>query len=398
MLTLDKVYRASHLLKEVARRTDMIESCGLVKDCDLRLKAENLQITGSFKVRGAFFKIASLDPDDREIVACSAGNHSQGVSLAAGKLGRRAVIFMPSIAPISKVEATKKLGAEVHLVDGIYDDACAAADAYCRETGGIFVHPFDDEDVIAGQGSVALEILEQFPEVDTVLVPVGGGGLLAGVAFTMKQLNPKCRVYGVQSEGAPGMLRAFTEKSGVTLERVSTFADGIAVMTPGNLTRELCCRYADGMVTVSDDEIAAAILALMEKQKLVAEGAGAAGVAAVLAGKLDLAGRKVCTVVSGGNIDVNILSRVINRGLLSSGRMGALKIAMLDKPGQLREVSAIIADCGANVIQVRHDPGGEHADMIGCFLHIKMETRDFSQLDEIRRRLNEAGYEVSTAL
>lgn len=395
MLTLDKVYRASQLLKGVARRTDMIESYGLTDDCQLRLKAENLQLTGSFKLRGAYFKIASLPQDDREIVACSAGNHSQGVSLAAGKLHRKAVIFMPSIAPISKVEATKKLGAEVHLVDGVYDDAYLAANAYCKEHNSIFVHPFDDEDVIAGQGSVALEILEQFPQVDTVIVPVGGGGLLSGVAFTMKQLKPECKIYGVQAEGAPGMYKAFAEKRGVSLEKVSTFADGIAVKTPGTLTRELCCRYADGIVTVSDDEIATAILTLMEKQKLVSEGAGAAGVAAVLARKLDLTGRNVCAIISGGNIDVNILSRVINRGLLSSGRVAMLKIAMLDKPGQLRDVSAIIADHGANVIQVRHDPGGEHADIIGCFLHIKMETRDREQLMQIRNALTHAGYDLS---
>ncbi len=394
MLTLDKVYRASHLLKSVARYTDMIESNGLVENCDFRLKAENLQLTGSFKLRGAFFKIASLPQDGREIVACSAGNHSQGVSLAAGKLNRKAVIFMPSIAPLSKVEATKKLGAEVHLVDGVYDDAYLAAESYCLEHDSIFVHPFDDEDVIAGQGSTALEILEQYPDVDTVLVPVGGGGLLSGVAFTLKQLKPDCKVYGVQAEGAPGMCRAFAEKQGVTLEKVSTFADGIAVKTPGQVTRELCCKYADGIVTVSDDEIATAILTLMEKQKLVAEGAGAAGVAAVLAKKLDLSGRKVCAVVSGGNIDVNILSRVINRGLLSSGRVAELKISMLDKPGQLKEVSAIIADCGANVIQVRHDPGGEHADIIGCFLHIKMETRNREQFMQIREALTFAGYHL----
>lgn len=394
MLTLDKVYKASHLLKSVARYTDMIESNGLTDDCQLRLKAENLQLTGSFKLRGAFFKIASLPSDGREIVACSAGNHSQGVSLAAGKLHRKAVIFMPSIAPISKVEATKKLGAEVHLVDGVYDDAYLAAEKYCREHDSIFVHPFDDEDVIAGQGSIALEILEQYPEVDTVLVPVGGGGLVSGVAFTLKQFKPGCKVYGVQAEGAPGMCKAFAEKQKVTLPKVSTFADGIAVKTPGTLTRELCCKYVDGIVTVSDDEIATAILTLMEKQKLVAEGAGAVGVAAVLAKKLDLAGKNVCAVVSGGNIDVNILSRVINRGLLSSGRVAELKIAMLDKPGQLREVSAIIADCGANVIQVRHDPGGEHADIIGCFLYIKMATRDFGQLKQIRKAIAEAGYQL----
>ena len=396
MLTLDKVYRAAHLLSKVARKTDMIGAGNLRSDCDLRLKAENLQLTGSFKLRGAFFKIASLPEEtkEREIVACSAGNHSQGVAYAAAKLKRKAVIFMPGTAPISKVEATRKLGAEIHLIDGVYDDASNAAEEYCRRTQGIFVHPFDDEDVIAGQGTIALEILEQFPEVDTLFLPVGGGGLLAGTAFTMKQLKPECKVYGVQAEGAPGMHKAFINKSSVTLERVSTFADGIAVKHPGELTRQLCCQYADGILTVSDDEIASAILALLDKQKLVAEGAGAAGTGAILADKLPLAGRHVCAVISGGNIDVNILSRVINRGLLSSGRRAELKIAMLDKPGQLHEVSGIIARCGANVIQVRHDPGGEHADIIGCFLHVKMETRSAEQLEEIKSKLTRAGYKL----
>ena len=396
MLTIDNVYRARNALKDVARKTDIIFAPKLCPGADLYLKTENLQITGSFKVRGAYYKMSRLSKEEkaRGVVACSAGNHAQGVALAAKQNGIKAVICLPDGAPISKVEATKSYGAEVCLVKGVYDDAYQKALQLRDEMGYTFLHPFDDEDVIAGQGSIALEILEQYPDVDTVLVPVGGGGLLSGVAFTLKQLKPDCKVYGVQAEGAPGMSRAFAEKHGVTLEKVSTFADGIAVKTPGELTRELCCQYADGIVTVSDDEIATAILTLMEKQKLVSEGAGAAGVAAVLAKKLDLTGRKVCAVVSGGNIDVNILSRVINRGLLSSGRVAELKIAMLDKPGQLREVSAIIAGCGANVIQVRHDPGGEHADIIGCFLHIKMETRNREQLMQIRRTLVSAGYEL----
>ena len=396
MLTLDKVYHAARVLSGVAKKTDMVDSNGLLNEGELKLKAENLQFTGSFKLRGAYFKIAMLPPETqgREVVACSAGNHSQGVARAAGQLGRKAVIFMPGIAPISKVEATRKLGAEVHLVDGVYDDACAAAEEYCRKSDGIFVHPFDDEDIIAGQGTIALEILEQYPDVDTLFVPVGGGGLLAGTAFTMKQLKPECRVFGVQSSGAPGMVKAFAGNAPVTLDHVSTFADGIAVKRPGELTRQLCCKWADGIFTVSDDEIASAILALMEKQKLVAEGAGAAGVGAVLARKTDLTGKKVCAVVSGGNIDVNILSRVINRGLLSSGRRAELKIAMLDKPGQLHEVSGIIARCGANVVQVRHDPGGEHADIIGCYLHIKMETGNAAQVEEIKKELTAAGYKL----
>ena len=396
MLSLDKVYQAAHCLKSVARKTDMIAAPGLCGGgMDFQLKAENLQTTGSFKLRGAFFKIASL-PDSAKgpIVACSAGNHAQGVALAAGRLNRKAIIFIPSIAPIAKIEATRALGAEVRIIDGVYDDAHNAAAEYCRNNEHVFVHPFEDEDVIAGQGTIALEILEQYEKVDTVLVPVGGGGLLSGIAFTIKKLRPDCKVYGVQAEGADGMVQAFAENSDITLDKVATFADGIAVKSPGHLTRTLCQQYADGILTVNDDQIATAILLLMEKQKLVAEGAGAAAVAAVLSGKIPGDPKHVCAVVSGGNIDVNILSRVINRGLVATGRLSELKIEMLDRPGQLKEVSAIIADCGANVTQVRHNLGGEHTDIIGCYLHIRMETRNREQYLKICEAITAAGYRI----
>ena len=394
MLTLDKVYKASHLLKSVARYTDMIESNGLTDDCQLRLKAENLQLTGSFKLRGAFFKIANLPPDDREIVACSAGNHSQGVSLAAGKLHRKAVIFMPSIAPISKVEATRKLGAEVHLVDGVYDDAYLAAEKYCKEHDSIFVHPFDDEDVIAGQGSIALEILEQYPEVDTVLVPVGGGGLVSGVAFTLKQLKPDCKVFGVQAEGAASMFKSIKDGKRGRLATVSTFADGIAVKEPGENTFELCSKYVDDIVTVSEDETSSAILAMIEQHKLIAEGAGAVAVAAVMFNKLPIKGKKVVCVVSGGNIDVTILSRVIERGLLTSGRTCNLCIELMDKPGQLQKVSTIIASLGANVISVHHERASETKDINGCFLRLVLETKNYEHISLITEKLEEAGFNI----
>lgn len=397
MLTLDRIYQAAHTLKGTVRRTDTILCNNLTPDCTLYLKTENLQNTGSFKVRGAAFKMAMLSEAEKAkgVIACSAGNHAQGVALAAQKTGIQATIFIPSIAPLSKIEATKRMGAEVRLIDGVYDDAYEAAVAWQQAQGGIFIHPFDEEDVIAGQGTIGLELLEQIDGLEAVVVPVGGGGLISGVAFAIKMLHPACKVYGVQAAGAGSMASAMKEQRLSSLEKVSTFADGIAVKSPGATTYDLCRHYVDEIVTVTDDEIATAILTLMEKQKLVAEGAGAAGVAAVMFNKLPIEGKKVCAIVSGGNIDVNILSRVIHRGLLTTGRRSELTIQMLDKPGQLKEVSAIIAGLGANVTKVIHDPGGENTDIAGCTLHISMETKHKEHFREITQAIRSAGYCVS---
>ncbi len=397
MLTLDRIYQAGHALKDIVRKTDLILASNIASGCELYLKAENLQITGSFKVRGAYFKMTTLAEEERAngVIACSAGNHAQGVALSAQRAGIKATIFIPSVAPLSKIEATKRLGAEIRLIDGVYDDAYEAAIAFQKENGCVFIHPFDDVDVIAGQGTIGLEILEQMSGVDAVIVPIGGGGLISGVAFAIKKLNPGCKIYGVQAAGADSMYSSFKDKKRGFSESVSTFADGIAVKTPGELTYELCNEYVDGIVTVTDDEIATAILTLMEQQKLVAEGAGAVAVTAAMFGKLPVEGKRVCAIVSGGNIDVNILSRVINRGLLTTGRLSELKIKMLDKPGQLNEVSAIIADMGANVIKVLHNPGGENTDIIGCFLHISMETKNKEHLLDIKRAIQNAGYTIA---
>ncbi|MBR3347437.1 MAG: threonine ammonia-lyase, partial [Solobacterium sp.] len=305
MITLDRVYQAAYALKEVARRTDLILAEKLSEDGNLYLKTENLQRTGSFKVRGAYFKISQLTEEEKKkgIVACSAGNHAQGVALAASRMGIRAVVCMPDSAPIMKIESTKKLGAEVCLVKGTYDDAHDKAVELQQETGMTFIHPYDDEDVIAGQGTIGLEILEQLDDVDAVIVPVGGGGLLAGVAFVVKTLRPQCKVYGVQAAGAPSMFNSFKDHKREVLDYVSTFADGIAVKNPGEMTYEIIEKYVDDIVTVSEDETAAAILALIEKQKLIAEGAGAVPVAAALFGKLPIEGKKTVCLVSGGNID-----------------------------------------------------------------------------------------------
>lgn len=396
MLTLDMVYQAAHTSKNTVRKTDLIPATGLDSDCRLYLKAENLQLTGSFKLRGAYYKISSLSKEEKEkgVVACSAGNHAQGVALAAQRSGIKATIFLPSVAPISKVEATKKYGAETKIIDGIYDDAYEAAVEYQKETGAVFIHPFEDEQVIAGQGTIGLELIDQLQDMDAVVVPIGGGGLISGISFVIKKLNPKCKVYGVQAEGASSMCRSMHENSKCSVSCVSTFADGIAVKSPGQMTYDFCKENVDDVVTVSDDEIATAILALMEKEKLVAEGAGAVAVAAIMFGKLPVKNKKVCAIVSGGNIDVNILSRVINRGLLMSGRLSDLNIELLDKPGQLREVAAIIADTGANVTKVSHNQGGENTDIRGCYLRVSMETRNKEHLDEIKDAFRKAGYKL----
>ena len=328
MLTLDKIYHASYVLKDVARKTDVLYAPKINPDANVYLKTENLQNTGSFKLRGAYYKISSLSDEEKAhgVIACSAGNHAQGVAFAATKNKISSVICLPDGAPISKVEATKGYGAQVVLVPGVYDDAYNKALELQKEKGYTFIHPFDDEDVIAGQGTIGLEILSQLPQTDAVVVPVGGGGLISGIAFAIKSLNPKIKVYGVQAEGAASMVESLKEEEIVQLERVNTIADGIKVKEPGNHTFDLCKKYVDEIVTVSDDEVAGAILSLIENQKLITEGAGAVSVAAVMFNKLPVKGKNVVCVLSGGNIDVTILSKVIERGLLKSGRSDTLVI------------------------------------------------------------------------
>ena len=396
MLTLDSVYKASHVLKEVIRRTDLIKAPKINPDAEVYLKPENLQVTGSFKVRGAYYRISQLTEAEREkgVIACSAGNHAQGVALAATKAGIKSLICLPDGAPISKVEATKGYGADVCLVPGVYDDAYNKALQLRDEKGYTFIHPFDDENVIAGQGTIGLEILDDLPEADAVVVPIGGGGLVSGVAFAIKQLNPKIKVYGVQAAGAPSMFNSIHDNKIERLDSVATLADGIAVKEPGKNTFELCRKYVDEIVTVSEDEISGAILALIEQQKMIAEGAGAVSVAAVMFNKVPVKGKKVVCVVSGGNIDVTILNRVIRRGLVKSGRSGMLNIELLDKPGQLLGVSEIIAKHGGNVTTVRHERADENPDINGCFLRIQLETRNSEHLEEIKQALIAAGYKL----
>ena len=398
MVTLDRIYHASYVLKNAVRPTDIIKcSDDVVPNVKVYLKTENLQVTGSFKVRGAYYKISQLTEEEKSkgVIACSAGNHAQGVARAATKMGIKSLICIPDAAPISKIEATKRLGAEVCLVKGTYDDAYAKAVELQKESGATFIHPFDDDLVIAGQGTIGLEIINEKPDIDAVIVPVGGGGLVAGVAFAIKSLNPNIKVYGVQAEGAPSMVNSVKHGQIETLDSVHTFQDGIAVKTPGTITYDIASRYVDDFITVTDDECAAAILKLIERQKLVTEGAGANAFAAVMFNKIpDLEGKKVCCLLSGGNIDVTILSRVINRGLQMSGRLVDLTIELIDKPGQLQEVSEIIANMGGNVVSVAHDRADLSSDINACYLRISMETRNQSHADAIRNAFNERGYRI----
>ena len=396
MLTIDNVYKANQVLKKVARKTDIIYAPKLCPGCDLYLKTENLQITGSFKVRGAYYKMSKLTAEEkaRGVIACSAGNHAQGVALAAKENGIKAVICLPDGAPISKVAATTSYGAAVCLVEGVYDDAYKRALQLRDEKGYTFIHPFNDEDVIAGQGTIGLELLEDLPDMDAVLVPVGGGGLISGIAYTLKTLNPHVKVYGVQATGAPSMKNSLEHGEVEELSSVATIADGIAVRKPGDLTYDFCNKYVDEIVTVTDDEISAALLALMERHKLVTEGAGAVAVAAAMFHNVDIEGKKAVCVLSGGNIDVTILSRVIKRGLLMSGRSCQLVIELMDKPGQLKHVSRIIADLGGNVTGVLHERSSEGSDVNGCYLRIELETRNHEHIAQIKQALVDFGFKL----
>lgn len=399
-LTLNEIYRASHVLKSIIRRTDLIAAPTIRKDCDIYIKPENLQVTGSFKVRGASYMISQLSEAEKQrgVIACSAGNHAQGVALAAARSGIKSVICLPEGAPISKVEATRSYGAEICLVPGVYDDAYRRALELKEERGLTFVHPFDDPLVIAGQGTIALEILDDMPNVDCIIVPVGGGGLISGVAYAAKQLNPNIKIYGVQAEEAPNMVNSLRDGRIERLDSVSTIADGIAVKEPGTHTFDYCQRYVDQIVTVSEDEICAAILLLLEKHKLISEGAGAVSVAAAMFGHVPVEGKHTVCLVSGGNIDVNFLSRIISRGLMKSGRQYTLVLELPDKPGQLLEVVQVISGTGANIISSLHERTASVANVNSCYLRISMETRNQEHIDEIRNALREKGFKIVDSL
>jgi threonine dehydratase len=393
-LRLDNFYKARYVLNKVIRKTELIHTPRINPDCDVYLKPECLQKTGSFKIRGAYYKISQLTDEEKKkgVIACSAGNHAQGVALGATAMGIKSLICLPEGAPISKVEATRRLGAEVCLVPGVYDDAYQKALQLRDQYGYTFIHPFNDENVIAGQGTIGLELMEQLPDADAVVVPVGGGGLISGVAFAIKSLNPKVKVYGVQAEGAPSMVNSIHDHKPEKLPSVSTIADGIAVKEPGKITYDTCAKYVDDIITVSEDEICAAILRLIECEKMVAEGAGAASVAAVMFNKVPVKGKKVVCVVSGGNIDVTILNRVINRGLAKSGRLCRIDMELEDRPGKLSEVISTIGGLGGNITGVHHDRTQNRQKVNACILSVTMETRNEEHIETIKKALTDKGF------
>ena len=396
MLKLDNFYKARYELSKVIRQTEVVLAPQVNPECDVYLKLECLQRTGSFKVRGACYKISQLSDEEKAhgVIACSAGNHAQGVALGATAHGIKSLICLPAGAPISKVEATKGYGADVCLVPGVYDDAYQKAIELRDEKGYTFVHPFDDPNVIAGQGTIGLELIDQVKDMDAVVVPVGGGGLISGVAFALKTLNPHIKVYGVQAAGAASMVQSLHVHKRECLSSVSTIADGICVKEPGELTYEICSKYVDDIVTVSEDEICAAILQLLEKEKVVAEGAGATSVAAVMFNKVPVKGKKVVCIVSGGNIDVTILNRVVERGLAKSGRIAIINVELDDKPGKLVEVASVIAKAGANITNVYHDRNSDSEKVSSCILRVICETRNQEHVAAINNALRESGFKI----
>ena len=395
-LSLRDFERAAKRLEGIIHRTDLDYSAtfSCMAGGEVWMKCENRQKTGSFKIRGAANKIGALTErgEVKAVVASSAGNHAQGVAYAAQRHGLPATIVMPKAAPIAKVQATEGYGAKVVLCGDCYDDAFEKAMEICREEDATFLHPFDDYEVMAGQGTVGLEILSQLPTVDTVVVPVG---LLAGVAACIKQVNPRVRVVGVQAEGANAVWRSFHEGQRVASERVSTIADGIAVKCPGEKTVAQIMQYADDLVTVSDNDISAAILLLMERTKQIVEPSGASSVAAVLAGKLETAEKKTVCLLSGGNIDVSFIHRVIELGLVSRHRRIKLATTLPDSPGSLMRLLQIIADSGANIMTINHDRLCPSLSPSEILVHIACEVGGQEHGQALLDRLGSEGYAVS---
>ena len=396
MLKLEDFKAAKKRVDEVIDETRLIHSEAFSNECgnDVYIKPENLQKTGAFKIRGAYNKIIKLDDDAKMkgLIASSAGNHAQGVAYAARKLGVKATICMPAHTPLIKVEATKDHGAEVVLHGEVYDEAYAKAVELQKKEGYTFIHPFDDEDIIEGQGTIALEILEELPDTDVILVPIGGGGLIAGIACAAKQINPNVKIYGVEPEGAASALAAIHEDQVVTLAEANTIADGTAVKTIGSKTFEYIKKYVDGIITVNDYELMDAFLLLVEKHKLVAEGSGILSLAGLK--KLYEKNKKVVSLVSGGNIDVLTISSMINKGLISRGRIFTFSVQLPDKPGQLELVSKVLNQCNANVIAVDHNQFKNFARFSEVELRVTVETNGNSHIQTIIDEFAKLGYNI----
>ena len=402
-VTLAEIQAARERLGDAVYRTPCARSETLSRQTgqNIFLKLENLQMTGSFKERGALNRIATLTPEQarRGVIAASAGNHAQGVAYHATRAGIRSTIVMPLATPLVKVQATRGFGAEVILHGANYDEACAEATRRAEADGTTFIHPFDDPFVIAGQGTIALELLEQVPNLEAVVVPIGGGGLISGIGTALKASRPDIRVIGVQTSRLPSMQRALREGHPITLDPATTIADGIAVRRAGDITLPLVQRFVDEIVTVEEDEIASAILTLLEREKTLAEGAGAAALAAVLQHRTSLpAFTRIAVLVCGGNIDVTLLSRIIERGLVQDGRLIRLRIHLLDRPGALTDLTTIIASHRANIVDTLYNRAYYGVNLGDTTIDMTMETRGREQVEELLAALTAAGYKHSRVL
>jgi len=394
-ITLADIQQAHRAMYDVVHHTPLDKSTTFssLAGYDVYLKLENMQKTGSFKIRGAYNKIHSLTPEEKikGVIAASAGNHAQGVAYAARMAGIKATIVMPEVAPLAKIMATRGYGAEVVLSGMVYDDAFQKAQELEQEQGQTFIHAFNDYQVIAGQGTIGLEILEELHDVSAIVVPVGGGGLIAGIALAVKQLAPHVKIYGVQAQGAPAMYMSKQAHTRKTTPDAVTFADGIAVRVPGDLTFEIIDRYVDDIVVVDEEAIASTILMLLERSKLMVEGAGAVGLAAILNHKIQGSG-KVVNIISGGNVDVNFIARIIERGLVKAGRRIKISTFITDRPGVLGQLLTVIANTRANVIHVSHNRVEQNVPIGQAVVEISLETRDVLHTEQILTNLRQNGY------
>lgn len=396
LLTFDRLYQAREVLKDVVRTTPINDTSRLADDFELYVKMESLQKTGSFKIRGAYFKIYNLSKEEKEcgIIAASAGNHAQGVAYTAKKLGIKATIVMPKDAPLQKVNNTSSYGANVILYGNTFQEAYNYAIELAKENSLTFIEPYDDIDVIAGQGTIGLEILDQCPEVDVIFVPVGGGGLAAGIAYAVKTLKPSCKVYGVEAKNVNSMKKSIENKELTAISNPKTIADGIAVSKVGSLTYDICKKYLDGIIEVEDELTSVAILKLLEKSKIVSEGAGAISVAAALSNQIDLKGKKVVSILSGGNIDVTLLSRLIDVALKNLGRKVEISTTIPDKPGALAHLLEIISKTGANIIRISHNRLSKNVKIGSSAVNIELETLDNDHINGIIEVMENNGFSV----
>ncbi|HWZ19636.1 MAG TPA: threonine ammonia-lyase [Ktedonobacteraceae bacterium] len=400
-VTIADIWEAYKLLKPRLHHTPLAPSRTLrdITGADIYLKAENMQRSGSFKVRGASYKISRLSKEEysRGVIAASAGNHAQGVAIAAAQYNTSCTIVMPETAPLAKVTATQGYGAEVVLHGFTYDDAYQYCLELQQETGATFIHAFDDPDIIAGQGTLGLEMLSDLPDADALIVPIGGGGLIAGITIAARALRPNIKIIGVQAEGAAGCRASLDAGELRTLPSIATIADGIAVKRPGTLTFPIIQNLVDDVVMVNDEEIIGAVLLLMERNKMLVEGAGAAGVAAMLSGVVKLDGKRVLVPLTGGNIDINLVSRFIEHGLATAGRYFVIHTRLIDRPGELMRLLGIISEMRINVIDVRHQRISSRLPIMQREETLTLETRDRAQCEQLLQRLREAGYVVEEA-